>query len=185
MTDSFGFSTGLTRWMAAAIAAAAVMLGSVAMAEAKNLGSTTLKPNANTFEALADLGVSVAPTGPAKVTNKGIAFRITGAKLDENLTGKIKHKGGLKFESSSAKLKVKNFIIKIGDRKSKLIAFAGDSKIRLLDLNLKKAKVKDGGTTVKGVRATLAEPAAEALSATFHAPDLTGAKVGKATVAFK
>jgi hypothetical protein len=171
--------------MAAAIAAAVVLLGSVATAEAKNLGSTTLKPNASTFEALADLGVSVAPTGPAKVTNKGIAFRITGAKLDDDLTGKIKHKGGLKFESSSAMLKVKNFIIKIGNRKAKLFAFAGDAKIRLLDLDLNKAKVKNGGATVKGVRATLAKPAAEALSATFHAPDLTGAKVGKATVAFK
>lgn len=184
MTDSSGFPAGIKRWTIGLIASVA-LLGTAATAEARNLGSTTLKPNVSTFEALADLGVAVAPTGPAKVTNKGIAFRITSAKLDDDLTGKIKHKGGLKFESSGAKLKVKNFIIKIGERKSKLIAFAGDAKIRLLDLDLNKAKVKNGGTTVKGVRATLAEPAAEALAATFHAPDLTGAKIGKATVAFK
>jgi hypothetical protein len=171
--------------MAAAIAAVAVMLGSVATAEAKNLGSTTLKPNVATFEALADLGVAVTPIGKAEATNKGIAFPITGAKLSQDLTGKIDHKGGLKFASESAKLKVKNFQVKIGERKAKLFAFAGEDKVRLLDLDLGKAKVKDGGQTVKGIKATLAKPGAEALSATFGAPIDKGTKIGKVTVAFK
>ena len=57
--------------------------------------------------------------------------------------------------------------------------------MRLLDLDLGKAKVKDGGQAVKGIEATLAKPGAEALSATFGAPIDKGTKIGKVTVAFK
>jgi len=185
VTDSFGFSTGLTRWITVAVATVAMALGSVATAEAKNLGTTTLKPNVSTFEALADIGVAVTPIGKAKATNKGIAFPITGAKLSPDLIGRIDHKGGLKFASESAKLKVKNFQVKIGEKKAKLFAFAGGDKVRLLDLDLSAAKVKNGGKTVKGVKATLAKPGAEALSATFGTQIDKGTKIGKVTVAFK
>ena len=183
-----GIETGRNRWMVAAvalIAAFAVVLGSAVTAEAKNLGSTTLKPDNATFTALADLGVEVSPIGKAEATNKGIAFPITGAKLSKNLTGEIEHKGGLKFESSSAKLKVKDFIVKLGKNKSKLFAFAGGAKVHLLDLDLGKAKVSKDGKTVKGVKASLAKAGAEALSATFGAPIEKGTPIGTVTVAFK
>jgi hypothetical protein len=188
MTHSIRDGAATTRRLTLPLAlllAMAALLGLAGSAEAKQLGDTTLKPNAQTFEGLADLGIGVAPTGPAKATKKGIAFPITGAKLDKDLTGRIEHKGGLKFESEGAKLKVKNFLIKIGEEKAKLFADAGGSQIRLLDLSLKKAKVSNGGKTVKGVKATLAKPAAEALSATFGADFQKGIPIGKATVAFK
>lgn len=185
MTDSFGFSTGLIRRVIAVLAVAAVSLGAATTAEAKDLGTTTLKPNVDTFEALADLGVAVTPIGKAEATRRGVAFPITGAKLSQDLVGKIDHKGGLKFASESAKLKVKNFQVKIGEEKAKLFAFAGQDKVRLLDLNLDKAKVKNDGKTVKGVKATLAKAGAEALSATFGTQIDKGTKIGKVTVAFK
>lgn len=188
MSHSIRNDAGLKRWALVAVAALVAMvamLGSAASADAKRLGATTLKPDAATFGALADLGVAVAPTGPAKATKKGIAFPITGAKLDDDLTGRIDHKGGLKFESESAKLKVKNFVVKLGERKAKLFATAGGGSIRLLDLSLSKAKVENKGKTVKGIEATLAKPAAEALSATFGAEIAKGTPLGKVTVAFK
>lgn len=187
MTHSIRNDSGLKWWalVAAAAVALVAMLGAAASADAKRLGATTLKPNAATFEALSDLGVAVAPTGPAKATKKGIAFPITGAKLDDDLTGRIAHKGGLKFEGESAKLKVKNFVVKLGERKAKLFAKAGGNSIRLLDLNLRKAKVRNQGTTVKGIKAKLAKPAAEALSATFGTEIPKGTPIGKVTVAFK
>ena len=187
MNDTITLTTGIRRRLLAslaAVAAIALTLGVAASAEAKNLGSTTLKPDKSTFEALSDLGVTVAPIKPAKAGGKGIAFPITDAKLDKNLTGKIEHKGGLKFSGGGEKLAVKNFVVKIGD-KSKLIAYAGKQKVKLLDLNLKQAKVKNGGKTVSNVKASLAKPGAEALSATFGADIKKGTPIGKVTVAFK
>ncbi len=169
----------------AAFAAIVLTLGLTATADAKTLGSTTLKPDKATFGALADLGVAVTPTKPAKAGKKGISFPITGAKLDKDLTGKISHKGGLKFAGGGNKLVVKNFVVKIGDKKSKLIAYAGKAKVKLLDLDLNKAKVKNGGKTVSGVKASLAKPGADALSATFGADIKKGTPIGKVTVAFK
>ena len=187
MNDTITLTNGIRRRLLASLAAVAAIvltLGVAASAEAKNLGSTTLKPDKSTFEALSDLGVTVTPIKPAKAGGKGIAFPITDAKLDKNLTGKIEHKGGLKFSGGGEKLAVKNFVVKIGD-KSKLIAYAGKQKVKLLDLNLKQAKVKNGGKTVSNVKASLAKPGAEALSATFGADIKKGTPIGKVTVAFK
>ena len=44
---------------------------------------------------------------------------------------------------------------------------------------------KDGGKTVSNVKASLARPGAEALSATFGADIAKGTPIGKVTVAFK
>ncbi len=188
VNDQLTITQGFRRRMIAslaAIAAIALTFGMAANAEAKDLGKTTLKPDTATFEALASLGVSVTPVKPAKAGKKGIAFPITGAKLDKDLTGSISHKGGLKFAGGGNKLVVKNFVVKIGDKKSKLIAYAGKDKVKLLDLDLSKAKVKNGGKTVSGVKASLAKPGAEALSATFGADIKKGTPIGKVTVAFK
>ncbi len=187
MTDSKTISKTMIRQrlIAVAAAAAALMMVTAATAEAKSLGTTTLKPNAPTFKTLAGLGISVTPTKPAKAANGGIAFPITGANLSPNLTGSIKHKGGLKFKSSHAKLKVKNFIVRITNKKAKLVAFAGKQKVRLLTLDLRKAKLTNGGKTVKRVKAKLAGPGAEALSATFGAHIAKGTPIGRVQVAFK
>ena len=188
MSNESRISLGFSRRLLASFAAAAAIvltLGVAASADAKTLGSTTLKPDKATFEALADLGVAVTPVNPAKAGKKGIAFPITGAKLDKNLTGSIDHKGGLKFAAGDTKLVVKNFVVKIGKEKSKLIAYAGKQKVKLLDLDLGDAKVKNGGKTVSNVKASLAKPGAEALSATFGADIEKGTPIGKVTVAFK
>ena len=63
---------------------------------------------------------------------------------------------------------------------------AGGGKTRLADLDLKKAKIKEGKTVViKNVEVALAEKAAKALSDVFGLPDLTGADLGTAAVKVK
>lgn len=188
MNDQFAITTGFRRRLltaVAAVAAIALTFGLTASAEAKSLGKTTLKPNVSTFEALSDLGVSVTPLKPAKAGKKGISFPITGAKLNKNLTGKIDHSGGLKFAGGGAKLAVKNFLVKIGKNKSFLYAYAGKAKVKLLSLDLSKAKLRNKGATVTNVKAALAKPGAQALSATFGADIPKGLPIGKVTVAFK
>ena len=64
---------------------------------------------------------------------------------------------------------------------------AGGGKVRLADLDLSKAKIKQRGgkVVVSNVDVLLAKRAAGALSAVFGLPDLTGADLGDATVKIK
>lgn len=168
----------------AAITAVALTFGMAASANAKELGTTTLKPNAKTFGTLAGIGISVAPTTPAKAGKDGIAFPITKADLSPKLTGTIDHRGGLKFSGHGKTLAVKNFVIKIG-KKSHLFAYAGKTKVKLLKLDLSKAKIRNGGKTVGGVKASLSGAGAQALSDTFGVHIAKGTPIGRAQVAFK
>lgn len=186
MTTGFAISSGRRLIVAlTALVALALTLGMTANADAKKLGETTLKPNTKTFEALSDLGVSVTPLKPAKAGADGIAFPITGAELDRDLTGKIEHRGGLEFAGGGAELAVKDFLVKIGKEKSNLFAYAGKTKVKLLSLDLSKAKVSDKGATVSRIKASLAKPGAEALSQTFGTEIPKGTPIGKVTVAFE
>jgi Htaa protein len=172
-------------------AAVAALVACMAMAPAAGAaklgGKTVLAPNPDTFGALADAGVSVAPTGKAKANGNGIAFPITSGKLDlDSVSGKIKHTGGLEFSNGHTSLTLKSFIVKVGAKnvlKAK-VAGSGGAKVRLANLNLKKAKIKEKGdeVVVSGVGVSLARTAAKALSQSFGLPNLAGADLGTAVV---
>jgi hypothetical protein len=185
MDSSTRVQAGLTKKAAVAltalVASFAFMVGS---ADAKTLGKTTLKPDVATFEALAGLGIAVEPIGKAKATDNGISFPISDADLSENLTGTIEHKGGLRFYDGHEEVKVKNFLVRIGREKAKLFS-TGGAELKLLKLDLSKAKVRAGGTVVKGIRSELTKQSAQALSATFDAPIAKGTPIGKLDVEFK
>ncbi|UJA20235.1 hypothetical protein HJD18_08405 [Thermoleophilia bacterium SCSIO 60948] len=163
-------------------------LALVAPAQAAKLGGkTTLQPDPETFAALDEAGIQVAPRGDAAAGDDGISFPITNGKLDREYRGVIRHSGGLRFfnEEGDA-LIVKNFRIVISDERAVLRAVVpGAGVVRLADLDLSKAEIDKNGkrVTISGVEVALAKPAAEAFSATFGVPDLTGAHLGVATVA--
>ena len=170
-------------WPIAALAALALIAAAPASA-AKLSGKTVLAPKVATFEALADAGVEVAPFGDAKVNKNGIVFPITGGKVNlDDTRAKIEHSGGLTFASESAELTVEDFVVKVGKKNVLKAGVAGGGKTRLADLDLKKAKIKEGkNVVISNVKLLLAEKAAKALSDVFDLPDLTGAKLGTAKV---
>lgn len=168
---------------------AAALLALAAPANAAKLGGKTiLAPEPATLDALGAAGVAVAPAGVASVNGKGIGFPITGGKVNvDNLSGKIVHKGGLTFSSSATSLTLEGYVIKLGSKNVIRARVAGGGHVRLADLDLSKAKVKQRGgkVVVSNVGVALANRAAKALSATFGLPDLAGADLGDATVKVK
>ena len=180
MTSKLGALT------AATMAVALVFAGSASAAKLD--GKTTLAPKAATFEALAAEGVTVAPVRPATAGGKGISFPITrgNANLDRG-KATIRHSGGLRFTEDDTSLTVKNFVVKLGRKDQIQAKVPGAGKVRLADLDISKAKIKESRRKIEvsRVKVLLAKQAAEALSATFGLPDLTGAVLGKATVKVK
>ena len=173
--------------LTAAALVAALALAAAAPA-AKLGGKTTLAPQAETFDALAAEGVTVAPAGDAKLTGKGIAFPITGGKVNvDRVSGKVKHSGGLTFSGHGMTLTVENFVVKIGKKNVIRADVAGGGKVRLADLDLDDAKIKQRGgkVVISKVGVLLANKAAKALAATFGLPNLAGADLGEATVKVK
>jgi hypothetical protein len=170
-------------------AALVAVLAIAAPAPAAKLGGkTTLAPEAKTLDALAAEGVEVAPAGDAKLTGKGIAFPITGGKVNvEKVSGKIKHSGGLTFAGAGTSLTVENFVVKLGRKDVIRAEVASGGKVRLADLDLADAKVKQRGgkVVISKVGVLLANKAAKALAATFGLPNLAGADLGEATVKVK
>ena len=185
MDSSTRVQAGLTTKLALALAAlGATFALAIAGADAKSIGTTTLKPDTATFEALAGLGIAVEPIGKAKAKGNGIGFPISGADLSENLTGTIEHKGGLRFYNGHEEVKVKNFLVRIGREKAKLFS-TGGAELKLLKLDLSDAKVRGGGTVVKGIRSELTGQSAEALSDVFGAEIARGTPIGKLKVELK
>lgn len=169
---------------------AVLALALVGSASAAKLGGkTTLAPDAATFETLAAAGITVAPSGDAKAGDKGISFPITGGKVNiDNLSGKIVHKGGLTLSNAhGTELTLENYVVKVGEKNVLRAEVAGGGKVRLADLDLDDAKVKQRGgkVVISNVDVLLASKAAKALTAVFGLPDLSGADLGDATVKVK
>jgi Htaa len=182
----------LTRLTAAATLAVGALLAALALAPAAGAaklgGKTIVAPEPATIDALAAAGVTVTPAGAASVNGKGIGFPITGGKVNaETLQGKIEHEGGLTFSNAHESLTVENFTVKVGDKNVIRAEVAGGGKVRLAELDLDEAKIKQRGgkVVVSKVDVLLAKRAAAALSAVFGLPDLTGANIGDATVKVK
>jgi hypothetical protein len=151
----------------------------------KAKGATTLKVDSGTAAALTSLGVSVAPVKPAKAGPKGIAFPITGGKVNsKTLAGKIMHSGGLSFTKGSTVVKLTDYTINI-DKKPDLVASLGKDRVSILSLDLTKLKNSSSGKAIKlsGVKASLTAAAASALNGAFATDAFTeGLVLGTASV---
>ncbi len=192
-TYSIGHRTLGARLLGLAAVSATAVLAVLILAApapaAKLGGKTTLAPNTETLDALGAAGISVAPSGQAKAGGKGISFPIVSGKVNvEDVQGKIKHKGGLTFSDSATSVTLQGYVIKLGKKNVIRAKIAGGGgKVRLADLDLDKAKIKERGSTVviSKVGVTLANRAAKALSGVFGIPNLAGADLGVATVKVK
>ncbi len=132
-------------------------------------GTTSLKLNKGVAKVLKQNKVKVVPLKPAKVQKGSVAFPITGGSLDPTTAvGSIRHSGGLRFQSGKRKLVARNFTVKTG-KGNVLIAKVGKASVRLLSVDLSKAKVSRSGLgiTVRRVNVALTGAAAKALNKTF------------------
>jgi hypothetical protein len=149
-------------------------------------GTTTLKLDRGTAGALADAGVAVRPLAPAKARGGAVAFPVVGGRIDPaTAAGRIDHRGGLVFKKGRQRVALRSFRVHVGTRRAILTAAAGDSRLTVLSLSLKRAKVVRKGlaTTVRGVRATLTADAAKALNAAFSTGLFArGTPIGAVTV---
>lgn len=148
-------------------------------------GQTNLHLNAATAKALSDLGVSVAPVGPARADGLRVSFPIDGGRIDpETAAGTIDHEGGLAFTSGRATVRVTDFTVRTNVSKPYLAARVGNGRIRLLNLDLSDAAViRRGpgrvGTWAVRVRSTLTAQAAAALNAAFGSSLTGGIAIGR------
>lgn len=166
-------NTKLVRTLAASVVLV-LSLALVAVAQAKRAdfnvtgGKSVLSPDTDTFEALNDYGITVTPVEGAKANNHGFVFPITGGVVTNNgPTGTVEHKGGIAFTNSSgASLVFDDFLLKFSHNKGKLFVTSGTDAFRFLTLDLSGASFTGypDSLNVKNLDATLAKPAAKALS---------------------
>jgi hypothetical protein len=156
---------------AAASVAAAGITASTASAADVELGGdqTMLKLKPSTARALTSLGVRVAPISPATNSSSGLTFPVTGGTVDTaHLSGTVEHSGGLRFRAGGVTVALRNFEVRLGKRSS-LSALVGRTRVPIIALSLKGAKVAQDGATlqVSGVKASLNATGARALNRAF------------------
>lgn len=187
MSSSSRHRRTLVRALAGAVAGAAAIAAVPAANAAVGVesGATTLRLAPATAAALGDLGLSVAPVGPARVSGGAIAFPITGGTIDPaTAAGRVAHSGGLAFSAGGTTVRVTNFVVRTDRRTPVLTAAAGNARIPLLNLNLDDAAViRRGpgrvGTWVVRVQASLTATGAGALNAAFGSELAPGTPVGR------
>jgi hypothetical protein len=133
-------------------------------------GSTSLFLNKGVVNVLKKNGVKVAPIRPAKVQRGAVAFPITGGQLNPSTAvGTIRHSGGLRFQAGKKRLVARNFTVRTG-KGNVLVARVGKANVRLLTVDLKRARVgRNGlGINVTRVKVALTGAAANALNKTFR-----------------
>lgn len=133
-------------------------------------GSTSLTVARGTLKVLTDNGVKVTPIKGASAGGRTFTFPITDGDVDAaTLAGTITHRGGLQFAAGGKTLRVQDFVV--DTRRSVLTARVSgtDTRIPLLNLNLKNAHISKGKTAivVSNVHASLTGTAAGALNKTF------------------
>lgn len=169
----------------------ALLVGALALAPATNAdpvsgGKTVLKPDVDTFEALADMSIGVETTGGAKTGKNGLSFPITGGDINAGPKGELDHKGGLAFfTEGGGSVKFSKFVVKIGKNKTKVFAKSDHSEVRFFDLDLTDATIGGSAGTnlkIKGAEALLAKQGAEVMSDVFDFPFKKGIPLGSVTV---
>jgi Htaa len=139
-------------------------------------GATLLTVDPGTLEALTGAGFAVEPIEPAQVSQAAsgevtFAFPIKwGWLAASDLSGKIKHRGGLSFSKGGTTVGVKNFVIDTseGVLTAQLVGSRERIPLLTLDLTNLQAFVFDDSAVLRGVGATLTEEAATALNAAFE-----------------
>jgi hypothetical protein len=174
-----------------AVAGAAVALAAVPVAEARadtvhlKGGATTLALSSTAAGALQSLGIAAAPIAPATAGRAGLAFPVTGGRVDaKTLAGTIRHSGGIRLSKGATAVALRSFTIRV-DKHPNLTAKVGGSRVSILNLDLSKAKVAIKGRSVKvaNVKATLTKAAAGALNQAFSTTAFKkGLDIGTATV---
>lgn len=170
---------------AGAAALAPSALGAVVPVED---GQTNLHLNAATAGALTDLGVSVAPVGPATAKGLRVSFPIDGGRINpETAAGTVDHEGGLAFSAGGTTVRVTDFTVRTNVGSPFLTARVGNGTIRLLNLDLSDARViRRGpgkvGTWVVRVQSTLTSQAAAALNAAFGSSLTGGIPIGRVDI---
>jgi hypothetical protein len=141
--------------------------------------STSVDIDAGTAGVLKQNGVAVAPVAPATASTAGgglsVSFPITDGFVSVYdpsqlpfVRGTVTHSGGLTFSAGGKSLTATDFVINPGT--SVLTATVGGKGVRLLDLNgsgVKITKDATGNVHLDGTIASLSQPAADALNATF------------------
>jgi hypothetical protein len=175
----------------AAIAAAGVSLALVASAGAEQVtgGKSVLKPDVDTFEALADMSIGVEATGAAKWGKNGAKFPVSGGDVDVSKatpTGMVNHRGGLAFFTEGGPgVKFSKLVVKLGKKKTKVFAKSGGAEVRFMDVKGTGETAgggEDGIVFLKNAKASLSKEGAEVLSETFDFPFRKGIKLGKLNV---
>jgi hypothetical protein len=174
----------LVRTLIASVALV-LSLSLVAVAQAKRDsfeitgGKSVLSTDVDTFEALSSYGVTVTPIDGAKENAHGLVFPITGGVVQNNgPTGTVEHSGGVEFTNSGGvAMDFEDFVLKISHNKGKLFATSGPETLRFLNVDLSGATFSGypDNLNIKNLDATLAKPAAEALTA------LVGTRIDKGT----
>jgi hypothetical protein len=154
-------------------------------------GATLLTVDPGTLEALSGAGFTVEPIEPAQVSQAAsgevtFAFPIAwGSLAASDLSGQIKHRGGLSLSKGGTTVGVKNFVIDTADGvlTAKLVGSRDRIPLLKLDLTNLQAFVLDDSAVLRGVGTTLTAEAATALNAAFET-DLfaEGVTVGTADV---
>lgn len=168
----------------AAAMTAAVALAAPAAAPAKSqrsaavLGVTSLEVTAP----LGALGLSAAPIRPATASGATFRFSIATKFKKAERSGRILHTGGITLSGGGKTLQLRNFLIRL-DKGDLTAEVARGVRVPIVTLEIPPGTVLRRGA-VGPVVARLTPEAAGALTATFGAPDLTGAELGRATIQY-
>jgi hypothetical protein len=148
-------------------------------------GKTKLKPDPDTFEALADMSIAVETTGAAEFKPSGARFPVSGGDIDPTagFQGIYGHKGGLLFSRSTdgAEVKFRHLTIEIEKNKAKLFASASGGELKLAKLVDGKLSGTDTSFQLKKAETSLSRQGAEALTETFDFPFRKGIPLGTVT----
>jgi hypothetical protein len=150
-------------------------------------GKTKLKPDPDTFEALADMSIAVETTGKAEFKPTGAKFPVNGGDIDPTAgyQGIVGHQGGLRLtRSDGATVKFNRLFIEIEGRRggrSKLTAFVAGEGLKLAALRDGQLAGTDTSFVLKNAEATLSKQGAEVLTETFDFPFRKGIRIGTTT----
>jgi len=173
---------------AASAAPAAIAQAPDPTVKLRSAGDTRLTLSSRAAESLAQLGVRVAPLGSSSVRSGAVRFPITGGAIDPaTAAGVIRHSGGIELAKGHTEVRLRNLRI----RGRTLSAAVGGSRVRLMTLDLDRAKVTRPGaggplrsaTRVRNVKVLLNRTGARALNRAFHTTAFKGGLLlGRATV---
>lgn len=148
-------------------------------------GATSLALDPGAADALRSLNITPGVIAPATAGSDGLAFPITGGKVDAGtLAGEITHSGGISLTRGSTVVRLRDFTIGI-DRSPALSALVGDRRVEILALDVSDIRREVRGRTivVSGVVAKLTAAAAGALNQAFDTDAFKeGLTLGTATV---